>query len=136
MRRSAGGSSGFAGLCAARTARTSRWTWSWSTSVHGAKGEDRRTGAEPRQRRLPVFEDGKQQTIAHFSRDQNLPLELGMLVDISASQANLIDTEKEAGSAFFRNVIRRKDEAFLLSFGHDTVLVQDFTNSVPKLKPR
>ncbi len=81
-----------------------------------------------------VFEDGKQQTIANFSRDQNLPLELGMLIDISGSQANLIDTEKQAGSSFFGNVMRRKDESFLLSFGHDTVLVQDFTSSVPKLQ--
>ena len=81
-----------------------------------------------------LFEDGKPQTVAHFSHDQNLPYNLGMLVDVSRSQANLIDTEKQAGSSFFTSAIRPHDEAFLLAFGHDTVLIQDFTGSVPKLK--
>ncbi len=81
-----------------------------------------------------LFEDGKAQSIAHFSREVDLPFELGMLVDVSRSQTNLIDTEREAGSAFFSNVIRPHDEAFLLAFGKDTLLVQDFTSSVPKLR--
>ncbi len=81
-----------------------------------------------------VLEEGKPQTIAHFTRETNLPLELGMLVDVSRSQANLIETERQAGSSFFSSVIRTKDEAFLLAFGKDTVLVQDFTGSIPKLQ--
>jgi VWFA-related protein len=57
-----------------------------------------------------------------------------MLVDISGSQRNLIGIERDAASAFFSNVMRKQDEAFLLAFGRDTDLVQDFTNSVPKLQ--
>ncbi|MEO7650873.1 MAG: VWA domain-containing protein, partial [Bryobacteraceae bacterium] len=76
-----------------------------------------------------VFEDGRQQVISQFSRETNLPLMLGLLVDISGSQARLIETERHAASAFFANVIRPEDEAFLMSFGNDTVLLQDFTNS-------
>ncbi|MBV8896658.1 MAG: VWA domain-containing protein [Acidobacteriaceae bacterium] len=79
-----------------------------------------------------VFEDQKQQTIQHFSRETDLPLTLGLLIDISASQTRLIDIEREAASAFFSNVIRQKDEAFLISFGKDTELLQDYTNS-PRL---
>src|SRR5581483_10283335 len=79
-----------------------------------------------------VSEDGKQQTIQRFSRETDLPLTLGLLIDISASQTRLIDIEREAGSAFFSNVIRQKDEAFLISFGKDTELLQDYTNS-PRL---
>ncbi len=79
-----------------------------------------------------VFEDGKQQTIQHFSRETDLPLTLGLLIDISASQTRLIDIERDAASAFFSNVIRKKDEAFLISFGKDTELLQDYTNS-PRL---
>ncbi len=77
-------------------------------------------------------EDGKQQTIQRFSRETDLPLTLGLLIDISASQGNLIDIEKDAASAFFSDVIRKKDEAFLISFGKETDLLQDYTNS-PRL---
>ncbi|MBV9501966.1 MAG: VWA domain-containing protein [Acidobacteriaceae bacterium] len=76
-----------------------------------------------------VYEDGKEQTIQHFSRETDLPLTLGLLIDISASQENLIDIEREAASEFFSSVVRKKDEAFLISFGKDTNLLQDYTNS-------
>jgi VWFA-related protein len=76
-----------------------------------------------------VFEDGKQQTIERFSRDTDLPLTLGLLVDVSASQMNLIEVERDAASAFFGSVIRPKDEAFLITFGKDTELLQDYTSS-------
>src|SRR6185437_6894204 len=48
-----------------------------------------------------ISEDGKPQTIEHFSRETDLPLTLGLLIDISASQERLIDIEREAASAFF-----------------------------------
>src|SRR3982751_2119436 len=80
-----------------------------------------------------VFEDGKQQTIQHFSRETDLPLTLGLLIDVSASQERLIDTERQAAAAFFSSVLRKKDEAFLISFGKSTELLQDFTNSAKQL---
>jgi VWFA-related protein len=79
-----------------------------------------------------VAEDGKEQTIQHFSRETDLPLTLGLLIDISASQERLIDIERDAAAAFFSSVIRKKDEAFLISFGKSTDLLQDYTNS-PRL---
>ncbi|MBV9405219.1 MAG: VWA domain-containing protein [Acidobacteriaceae bacterium] len=84
------------------------------------------------QKNFTVFEDGKQQNIQRFSRETDLPLTLGLLIDISASQERLIDIEREAASAFFSSVIRQKDEAFLISFGKSTDLLQDYTNS-PRL---
>jgi VWFA-related protein len=79
-----------------------------------------------------IYEDGRQQTIQRFSRETDLPLTLGLLIDISASQERLIDIERQAASAFFSSVIRPKDEAFLISFGKSTDLLQDYTNS-PRL---
>ncbi len=76
-----------------------------------------------------VYEDGKEQTIQHFSRETDLPLTLGLLIDISASQERLIEIERQAASAFFSSVIRKKDEAFVISFGKSTDLLQDYTNS-------
>src|SRR5688572_23043939 len=45
---------------------------------------------------LSIFEDGKQQTIKHFTRETNLPLTIGLLVDVSGSQETLIPQEKHA----------------------------------------
>jgi VWFA-related protein len=81
-----------------------------------------------------IYEEGKKQTISRFSRETDLPLTLGLLVDVSASQMNLIEIEREAASAFFGSVIRPKDEAFLISFGKETELVHDFTNSPRALR--
>jgi VWFA-related protein len=79
-----------------------------------------------------VFEDGKPQTIKYFARETDLPLTIGLLVDVSRSQENLIAIERNAASEFFTQVLRSKDEAFLISFGEESELLQDFTNS-PRL---
>lgn len=79
-----------------------------------------------------IFEDGKQQTVKYFNRETDLPLTIGLLIDVSASQMNLIDIERNAADQFFGSVIRPKDLAFLISFGADADLLQDYTSS-PKL---
>jgi VWFA-related protein len=58
-----------------------------------------------------------------------LPLTIGLLVDVSGSQRNLIDIERSAASQFFREVLRKKDLAFLISFGEENELLQDYTGS-------
>src|SRR5581483_191426 len=82
-----------------------------------------------------IFEDGKEQTIKFFTRENDLPMTIGLLIDVSASQENLIGIEQQAASAFFGSVLRPKDLAFLISFGADADLLQDYTNS-PKLLRR
>jgi VWFA-related protein len=79
-----------------------------------------------------VFEDGKEQQVKFFNRETDLPLTIGLLIDVSASQANLIEIEKNAAYQFFGSVLRKQDLAFLISFGEDSELLQDYTNS-PKL---
>jgi VWFA-related protein len=79
-----------------------------------------------------VFEDGKEQEVRAFSRETNLPLTIGLLVDVSKSQETLIEAEKRAASEFFRKVLRPKDLAFLISFGSQAELLQDLTGS-PRL---
>jgi VWFA-related protein len=76
-----------------------------------------------------VYEDGKLQTVKAFSRETDQPLTLGLLVDVSKSQERLIEDERAASSRFFEQVLRPKDEAFLLSFGVESELLQDLTNS-------
>jgi VWFA-related protein len=79
-----------------------------------------------------IYEDGKEQTIKYFNRETDLPLTIGLLIDVSASQMNLIDIERNAAYQFFGTVLRKQDLAFLISFGEDAELLQDYTNS-PKL---
>ena len=81
-----------------------------------------------------VFEDGKEQPIARFSHDTDLPLHLGLLIDVSLSQSRLMNEERDAATKFIAGVMRPKDEGFILSFGHDTILEQDFTSSPSDLE--
>src|ERR1700680_3324733 len=79
-----------------------------------------------------IFEDGKEQEIKYFTRETDLPLTIGLLVDTSKSQERLIDIEKRAAYQFFSKVLRKNDLAFLMQFGAEAELLQDETNS-PKL---
>jgi VWFA-related protein len=81
-----------------------------------------------------VFEDGKEQEVKFFNRETDLPLTIGLLIDVSASQANLIDIEKNAAYQFFGSVLRKQDLAFLISFGEESELLQDYTNSAKLLR--
>ncbi|MBY0506577.1 MAG: VWA domain-containing protein [Bryobacteraceae bacterium] len=79
-----------------------------------------------------VWEDGKKQDIRSFTKEGDLPLTIGLLVDVSPSQERLIETERRAAAAFFRTVLKNKDMAFVISFGGEAELLQDLTSS-PKL---
>src|SRR3974377_1389803 len=63
-----------------------------------------------------IAEDAKAQTIKYFTAESNLPLTLGMMIDSSGSQRNVIDMEKEVGGAFLKQVLTDKDEAYVISF--------------------
>ncbi len=81
-----------------------------------------------------IFEDGKPQTIKYFTAESNLPLTLGILIDSSPSQQRVLDMEKEVGAAFLSQILRDKDEAFVIGFDENIDLLQDFTNSTRRLK--
>ncbi len=81
-----------------------------------------------------VFEDSKPQTIKYFKAESDLPLTLGILIDSSGSQQRVLEMEKDVGGAFLENILRPKDEAFVISFDVDINLLQDFTNSVSRLR--
>src|SRR5581483_3249492 len=64
-----------------------------------------------------LAEDGRDQTIRYFSRETDLPLTLGLLVDTSMSQREVLGQEKSASFRFVERVLREdKDEAFLIHF--------------------
>ena len=79
--------------------------------------------------------DGKPQPIRYFDKDANLPLTLGLLVDTSGSVASALDEERSASTAFLDGMLTTdKDRAFIMQFAHQAELLQDLTNSRPKLQ--
>jgi VWFA-related protein len=81
-----------------------------------------------------LFEDGKPQEIRNFQLDTDLPLTIGLLLDISGSMYNIIESGRGAAAQFFRQVLRPKDLAFLISFASEMELVQDLTSSASLLE--
>ncbi len=81
--------------------------------------------------------DGHTQTIRYFNRDTDLPLTLGLLVDVSLSQRGAIDDERTASFAFLDDMLTGpagRDKAFVVQFARQTDLLQDVTGSKPKLQ--
>ena len=82
-----------------------------------------------------LSEDNRSQTIKYFSRETNLPLVLGLLVDTSGSQRNVLGEEETASYRFLDKVLREDlDKTFLAHFDYDTELLQDLTSSKEKLR--
>ncbi len=81
-----------------------------------------------------IFEDGKPQDIRFFSRETDLPLRIGLLIDTSNSIRDRLHFEQEAAINFLDAALRPgKDLAFLLTFDVETQLVQDYTDDIEKL---
>ena len=82
-----------------------------------------------------LSEDSRAQVIRYFSRETDLPLTLGLLVDTSGSQRAVLGEERDASRRFVEKVVRPdRDQTFLIHFDHDTELLQDLTNSKDKLE--
>ncbi len=79
-------------------------------------------------------EDTRQQTITYFSRETDLPLTLGLLVDTSRSQRRVLEAERNASYSFLDQMLREKDLAFVIHFDHEVELLQDLTSSHKKLE--
>jgi VWFA-related protein len=75
-------------------------------------------------------EDMHPETIRYFTRETDLPLTLGLLVDVSQSQRRVLGDERRASTAFLNQVLREdKDRGFLIQFERDVELVKDLTSS-------
>jgi VWFA-related protein len=82
-----------------------------------------------------LTEDGRPEIIRYFTRESNLPLTLGLLVDTSGSQRNVLDSERTASRQFLEQVLRvDRDLAFIIRFDFDIELLQDLTADRLKLE--
>src|SRR5215469_6233375 len=82
-----------------------------------------------------VEEDGRPQVVKYFSRESNLPLTLGLLIDTSGSVRTVLNDERTASYKFFDLILREdRDLAFVIHFDHEVELLQDLTPSRAKLE--
>ena len=81
-----------------------------------------------------VLENGKKQELRYFARETNLPLTVGLLLDVSGSVRRFIEAEKDAAGQFFQDVLRQDDQALLIGFSSTIVLWQEFTSSLSALR--
>jgi VWFA-related protein len=82
-----------------------------------------------------LAEDGKPQAIKYFNHDTNLPLNLGLLVDTSMSQRNVLDDERTASQHFLDQMVTNaKDRAFVAQFDREVDLLEDLTADKGKLR--
>lgn len=82
-----------------------------------------------------VFDEGKPQEIRYFSKQTDLPLRIGMLLDTSNSIRDRIKFEQDASVSFLFSVLRRnKDEAFVMTFDDEPQIIQPFTSDAGALR--
>jgi Ca-activated chloride channel family protein len=74
-----------------------------------------------------VLEDGVPQKIAFFARSVDVPLTLGLVVDMSGSQGSFLKPHEKDLKTFLHTALAAQDRAFLLCFGNHLRLVADFS---------
>ncbi len=82
-----------------------------------------------------IWDDKSPQAIRYFSKQTDLPLRIGMLLDTSNSIRDRIKFEQDASVNFLYSVLRRnKDEAFVMTFDDEPQIVQAFTGDAGALR--
>jgi VWFA-related protein len=73
-------------------------------------------------------EDGQDQQIAFFSKEVTLPITLALLLDTSGSEQFMLGSIQDMGGRFLDRVLKKGDEALVMSFDTDVDLLSDFTD--------
>jgi Ca-activated chloride channel homolog len=79
-----------------------------------------------------ILDDHKPpQSIVNFRRETDLPLHLGLLIDVSGSVQSRFGFEQDAAVSFLQRTLRSGfDKAFVAGFNKQTQMAQDFTDNV------
>ncbi|HEX4545582.1 MAG TPA: VWA domain-containing protein [Candidatus Acidoferrum sp.] len=82
-----------------------------------------------------IYDDKSLQEIRYFSKQTDLPLRIGMLLDTSNSIRDRIKFEQDASVNFLFSVLRHnKDEAFVMTFDDEPQVIQPFTGDAGALR--
>jgi len=80
-----------------------------------------------------IREDGVAQEILRFERVTELPVHLEVMLDVSASMVERLDTARQAALGLFESEIKPRDRAALVTFNDHPYLASDFTNDIGQL---
>jgi len=81
-----------------------------------------------------LFDNGVRAAIQHVWRESDLPLTIGLIVDVSYSEHSSIREERQAVAEFLNRMMRPVDRAFLLTVATRTTLLTDLTDSIDDLR--
>jgi Ca-activated chloride channel family protein len=76
---------------------------------------------------VEVLEDAVPQKISFFARSTDVPLTLGLIVDVSGSQDHFSKQHEQDLEVFLKEVLGPKDRAFLVTFANHIRLISDFS---------
>jgi Ca-activated chloride channel homolog len=79
-----------------------------------------------------IFEDNVEQEVVNFS-SEDVPISIGVILDLSGSMANKLGKAKEAALQFFKTA-NPQDEFFLVGFNDRARLLSPFTSNVEELQ--
>ncbi len=82
---------------------------------------------------IELYEDAVPQKIKSFAKSTDLPLTLGLIVDVSGSQDHFGKKHKKDLEVFLKDILRPQDRVFLVCFGNHLRLVSDYTNSADQI---
>ena len=87
------------------------------------------------QKDFTILDDHKPpQAILNFKRETDLPLHLGLLIDVSGSVDSRFDFEQSAATTFLDHTLRAGfDKAFVIGFNSHSQMAQDFTDNYSRL---
>jgi VWFA-related protein len=82
-----------------------------------------------------IWDDKSPESIRYFSRQTDLPLRIGLLMDTSNSIRDRLKFEQDAATSFLFSVLRHnKDQAFVMTFDDEPAILQGFTDDAGRLR--
>ncbi len=91
-----------------------------ATNSHGA------TVTDLQREEFRVFDNGAPQRILNLWRDTDLPLTVGVIVDVSVSQRAFVQEHDATVTGFLERVIRPLDRAFVVRVSDRVILASEF----------
>ncbi len=74
-----------------------------------------------------IREDGRPEEMTGFEVAENLPLTIGLVMDGSGSMEKSLPFVHDASAALFKNLIRQKDQGFVIEFRDRTKFLMELT---------
>lgn len=81
-----------------------------------------------------LVDNGRDQKVEHLWQEADLPLTIGLIVDVSGSQSTFIEQHRRTVSQFLKQVLGPKDRAFIETVATEVRLVADTTGDIEQLR--